>query len=640
MIGYFPKAHPDELLYSICARCFDHMGYPSKQVLVQELFGTRSVLASIELPSHLDQLITALPEGHNYTADQLIDDYTLLPFYGPFLPPSRLDDIRQDMHGNNWPTIHMRAGIMASRVPLPRWLRYCPMCVNKDKEEYGECYWHRVHQVPGVEVCPFHKVYLQNSNVSAQNRATRYEFVSAKHALQQMVLQEPVSLNTQHDILLRIALDAQWLLHQHRLSHELQSVYRRYTTLLADPGLSTYRGRILNGELLQKFKSSYSSDILELLGCKIDERVNENWLLRLVRKPDNAQHPLHHMLLIHFLGHTVESFFNFSTASQPFGKGPWPCLNPASNHYQQCQIQQCQVEYSEHVHGRPIGIFSCICGFIYSRTGPDVFPEDRYKLSKVQSFGSIWEERLRLLWKDETVSLRGIAKQLGVDPLTVKRHATRLGLLFPRPIGRCQPLKKAQQLHTHEPSVPDPSKVEFYRMVWQATMKEDPQAGMMILRKRVPKVYSWLYRHDRTWLKGHSTSHSSKKVQHYYTPVDWKSRDVQISEAVNQSVVRLRTSDGRPSQITISAIGRNIGQLALLQQHLDKLPLTANCLAGLVETREMFAVRRINWAIEQFKHEKYFPTRWQLIIRAGVERLVTCTMVKETLDAALQELIN
>jgi hypothetical protein len=154
MIGYFPKAHPDELLYSICARCFDRMGYPNKQALVQEIFGKRTVLACIELPSHLDNLIAVLPTGHHYTADQLIDYHTLLPFYGPFLPPARLNRVRQDMRGNNGPTIHMRIGSMASRVPLPRWLRFCTLCVHEDRKQFDECYWHRIHQIPGVVVCP------------------------------------------------------------------------------------------------------------------------------------------------------------------------------------------------------------------------------------------------------------------------------------------------------------------------------------------------------------------------------------------------------------------------------------------------------------------------------------------------------
>jgi len=258
MIAYFPPAYPDELLYSICARCFDRVGYRSKQALVQELFGTRTILACIELPSHLDTLIAALPAGHHYTADQLIDDHTLLPFYGPFLPPARLYRIRQHMRGNKGPMIHTRAGIMASRVPLPRWLRFCPLCLQEDQKEFGECYWHRIHQVPGVEVCPIHKVYLQKSTIPAQDRETRYEFVSAKRATRQMVWQSPVSVAPRHEVLLSLALDALWLLSERHLSQGPHFLYRRYSQLLADLDLATYKGRVLISELQQKFRSCYS----------------------------------------------------------------------------------------------------------------------------------------------------------------------------------------------------------------------------------------------------------------------------------------------------------------------------------------------------------------------------------------------
>ncbi len=637
MIGYFPAAYPDELLYSVCARCFDRMCYPGKQSIVQELFGTRTILACIELPSHLDKLVAALPAGHHYSADQLIDYHTLFPFYGPFLPPARLQRIRQDMHGSDEPTIHMRAGIMASHVPLPRWLRCCSLCVQEDEEVYGECYWHRIHQVPGVEVCPFHKVYLQNSNILAQNRETRYEFVSAKRAIPQMVLQEPVSIDLNHEVLLSVALDALWLLRQHHLSQGPQSLYRRYSQLLTGLDLATYKGRVFISEFQQKFRSYYSPDILEILGCKIDERVNENWLVRLVRKSDNAQHPLHHMLLIHFLGHSVETFFNIPCASRPFGEGPWPCLNSASNHYQQYQIQHCQVDYSQYVHSRPVGTFSCACGFIYSRIGPDTSPKDCYKFSRVKSFGGIWEERLQLLWGDETVSLRGIAKQLGVDPLTVKRHATRIGLLFPRPGGTCLPLKEAQQLRGCNSHIPEPDTVENCRSAWLAALEAEPEDSLMRLRQKAPKIYSWLYRNDKAWLEGNRPLRKSRGHLHF-TPVDWESRDIQIASDVQSAVTRLKVKQGRPKQITLSAIGRDIGQLALLQQHLDRLPLSARLLAESVETREEFAVRRVQWVVEQCLQEETNPSRWTLIKRAGVERIAAYPAVHNATEIGLRVL--
>jgi len=636
MIGYFPEAYPDELLYSICARCFDRMCYPNKQAIVQELFGKRTVLACIDLPSHLDNLIAVLPTGHHCTADQLIDYHTLLPFYGPFLPPARLNRIRQDMRGNNGPTIHMRIGSMASRVPLPRWLRFCTLCVHEDRKQFDECYWHRIHQVPGVVVCPLHKVYLQNSNVLAHNGKTRYEFVSAQHALQQITLQEPVQLAPNHEILLSIALDAQWLLRQHRLSQDLQSLYQRYSKLLADRALATYKGRVFISEFQQKFRSHYSPDILALLCCKIDDQAHENWLLRLVRKPNNAQHPLHHMLLMHFFGHSVETFFNIPSESAPFGEGPWPCLNPASYHFHQYQIQQCKIVCSQYVGGRPIGTFTCTCGFTYSRTGPDTSPEDRFKFSKVKSFGNLWEERLRLLWEDETVSLRGIARQLKVDPLTVKRHAMRIGLIFPRPVNTSLPLKETQQLHPPDYQMPKSSMIETYRKAWQLALQAYPDAGTKELRGKVPRVYTWLYRNDKAWLQESLPIKKTTKRQRFY--LNWEERDNQLAQGIKEAANYLKMLPGRPTRISIAAIGRTIGQSALLQQHLDKLPLAAKSLSENVETREMFAVRKVFWVADKCRQEKICPTRWQLVKLTGVERIASLPPVQEAIDTALQTL--
>src|SRR5262249_1104959 len=143
--------------------------YSSGNALLRELFGTRSFKAIVDLPSHLGRLISALQPETSYTVDGLIDDHTLLPFYGSFLPSERLRCLRYDMCGDNGSGVHMRAGIVGCPIPLPAWFRFCPLCIDEDRKHFGECYWHRVHQIPGVEVCPVHEVFLQNSSVHARN---------------------------------------------------------------------------------------------------------------------------------------------------------------------------------------------------------------------------------------------------------------------------------------------------------------------------------------------------------------------------------------------------------------------------------------------------------------------------------------
>ncbi len=316
MIGALPTPYPDELFYSLCARFSERMQYPSKRSPIQDLLGTGSAIASVGLPSHLDDFIAALPPGHPYTADDLIDNHTLLPFYGPFLPPERLRRVRQDMRGSGGPALHMRIGIMASSVSSPGWLLACPKCIAEDRERFGECYWHRVHQLPGVKVCPAHKVNLHFSTARAANERTRYEFVSAEsalHSLQRIDLPESYC-----EIFLRLAQDAQWLLGQRRPPQTLESLHKRYRGLLNDIGLATYRGRVDAGLFLRRFKGFYPSPLLNQLNCELAEHISENWLLRLVRTPTGAQHPLHHLLLILFLGYTLEAFFSLPERAQPF----------------------------------------------------------------------------------------------------------------------------------------------------------------------------------------------------------------------------------------------------------------------------------------------------------------------------------
>jgi len=322
MIGNWPDPYPDELFYSICARFSEHVRYSSKRSVVAELFGTDQAMACISLPSHLDYLVSQLPPYSNYDINRIIDQHTLLPYFAPFLPPERYTRLHQDMSSNNGPTLHMRAGLMASRVPLPQWLRFCPQCVEEDRRRIGECYWHRIHQAPGVEICPLHKLPVRNSSAHARNMQTRYEFILAESAVLE-ALPEQFDGNEQlSEILFALASDAQWLLNQRDLSQELVALQHRYRVRLADLGLSTYRGRIDRNELLSRFRKMYAPELLRLLHCELDEHMEDNWLVRLVYKPDNAQHPLHHLLLIHCLGQTAEVFFRFPTQSKPFGDGP------------------------------------------------------------------------------------------------------------------------------------------------------------------------------------------------------------------------------------------------------------------------------------------------------------------------------
>ena len=274
MIGFFPDPYPDELLYSVLARFQSRVQYPSRESLVRELFGTKKAFATIDLPSHLCRLIASLPPGHLYTVDGFIDNNTLLPFYSPFSTKERINAIRANMGDGKKLGIHYRIGIASSRISLPISLRFCPLCAREDKEQFGEYYWHRLHQVSGVEVCPIHAIFLENSSALTRNRTNNQDFICAGEVIQEI---SPRSLNLSdpyHLILKQIAHDVVWLLNQRIEAHYLKSFHTYYLYLLGKVGLLNVNGTVRVKPFYQHslittlvtFSGEYSAAFIQIIG--------------------------------------------------------------------------------------------------------------------------------------------------------------------------------------------------------------------------------------------------------------------------------------------------------------------------------------------------------------------------------------
>jgi hypothetical protein len=531
----------------------------------------------------------------------------------------------------------MRSGIMASRIPTPRYLRFCFACRREDKSRFGESYWHRLHQLSGVEVCPAHQVFLENSNVSLCSDRKTLQFISAEQATFGAPVRRVDINNRDHQTLLQLARDAEWLLKYPKYGTSLKTIYIRYLRLLIERGLGTYTGSIHVKKLLDRFLSHYSPALLRLLHCELrgSDVEKSNWLLRLVRPPKHGQHPLYHLLLIQFLGLTVEDFFKLPEELSPFGQGPWPCLNPAADHYRRPIIAECQLG-DRLRYGKPTGKFRCECGFAYARTGPDSSPEDRFRAGRVISFGRVWEAKLKQLWEDPSLSISEIGGKLGVDPLTVRRHAVRLRLSLSRSDKRLKPLPRTTQLNGKAVSAARENKRHRYRSKWLSAMKPGREVTLKALRRKLPREYAWLQHNDSEWLEGHKP-----RLQRRNSPtasVDWKKRDAEYAATVMAVASRLKDTPGRPMQVTRTAIGRALGAVTLLRQKLHKMPLTAQVLEGMVETREQYAVRRVWWAADLYFQEHVVPREWQLVTRANVYSHRGVPAVKCAIEGAMNML--
>ncbi len=631
MIGFFPEPNPDELCYSLYARYRRRAGYRGRISTVRDLFGSSTFRQVVDLPSRLDHLVAALPPGHGYTADRFIDEHTLLPFYAAFLSPERVARVRTEMRPSSGRASPCACGGVSHFALRLEYLRYCPSCVEDDRERCGEAYWHRVHQASGVKVCPLHGVAFEPSGIQATYRADREEFATLEELLPMAQTRMPDRHDPSdrgHEFHLAIARDARWLLDQRGLCAAPVTLRRRYLNLLYDRKLATsadlVRWRALRGEV----ESHYGSDFLASFNCRFTDHARpfEHLFKGGGRR---ANHPVHHLLLIHYLGCSAQDFFMLPTEKrQPFGAPPWPCLNPASEHYQELRIQECTVKDTKtnikdprrKPPRRPVGEFSCDCGFVYRRIGPDASEEDRYKTGRIIEFGSAWESKLRALRCDGVAHTNEeIARRLGVQSRTLRAQEQRLGLR-PRKEKDGSEAFTSPTLHHREQSRLDrEERRRTYREQWLSAVREDLQIDLLTLKTKLPDAHNWLRRNDDVWMRAHTPRRRNEPRNELKTVgIDWEARDAELSAAVRRSATRLMNAPGRPRRVSVAAIARDTGKLSKVLSHDDRLPLTNRALIEVAESVEAWAIRRIRWAVECYRREGVCETRWKILARAGV----------------------
>ncbi len=169
MIGYFPELYEDELVYSWIARYLVHSGYTSAADAYQDLYFNKNLRPSVELMNNLIDDAKSVMTKY-MSMEDLIYNHTLFPEYGRFIDSTKRERLvsEADFSRGNW--------INSLMIPVAtgeRYLKYCPLCAKEDRDNHGEVYWHRMHQIKGIKICTKHKVYLQDSDVLINRNLTR-----------------------------------------------------------------------------------------------------------------------------------------------------------------------------------------------------------------------------------------------------------------------------------------------------------------------------------------------------------------------------------------------------------------------------------------------------------------------------------
>ncbi len=626
-LSNFPLPFPDESFYSLAARFSERMRFSAVAQMHQALFGRPYKLEDSVLPTHLESLIERVPPENGLTLGTLIERHTPLSFYAAFLPPDMIQLMRFLMRGGDGSARLTVPGCRNWSVPSPMMLRYCPFCARDDRTHFSECYWHRLHQLPGITLCARHEIPLQDSVVSTQ-KAWEHTLIPAERAIARTIPPlQPLSAEDRGRMK-RLAQDAGWLLNQRGLTSESTTLRDRYRALLDSKGFINCDGRVRAVEMSEALVAHYSSEFLARLGCSLERGRNRTRLNYLVDRSERRCHPIHHLLLLGFLGCTTSTFFSTSqgqsfqdTPEGPFGIGPWPCLNPVCERFREPCIIDCD-DLPGIYRGRDAVMkrFACACGFIYKRYGPDRSPEDRFRRGWVEAYGPIWEAGVRAFWLDPAVNQVEMARRLGVHIATVQVHARRLGLPFPCPGSYSKKSVDDVPVLTHGRKTVSPKQHE-YRSAWEDIRERYPDWGTTAIRRAAPRAYGWLYRFDRDWLRSHSPERASSKGIPTTPWIDWDERDRESAETVCREAARRRALPGLPERITKKAL-KGALERRLSPSQLLRMPMTFKSLDDESEIHAAFWSRRIWWACEQYQREAVSPTREELERRARVNQHV------------------
>ena len=195
MICYFPEPYEDELVYSQLARLYVQSGYPCYWYAAEDLFTSKKVRPDNEFINRYNDDVLQFLTKH-ISIENIIMKHTMFPYYGRFLPPER--------RKTAFTALVKQEGNYHALLPMPknkgdtkRSMRYCGACVKADREKYGETYWHRIHQMQGINICPIHHCKLIDSDVLISGKASPSLTVAEEVVCESAEIPEQIDINIQ-----------------------------------------------------------------------------------------------------------------------------------------------------------------------------------------------------------------------------------------------------------------------------------------------------------------------------------------------------------------------------------------------------------------------------------------------------------
>lgn len=150
---------PDELLSSVWVRTVRRAGLPVRTV-ARALTGGRKWAPGFFTAGHVCDLAPVL----GLEPVELLWRHTVFPYATAFFDNPVYDVAMAAALSTGEAATGMGAVTQSASDPV-RFRRFCTACAGEDRQRWGESYWHRAHNLPGVLICVHHGAVLRQTDL-------------------------------------------------------------------------------------------------------------------------------------------------------------------------------------------------------------------------------------------------------------------------------------------------------------------------------------------------------------------------------------------------------------------------------------------------------------------------------------------
>ena len=209
VIGFRVNLFPDEMLFSAVARHGKILGITDARGLSQVFFGSRSSYRSEISVDRLAGFESTAPLLGYSGGEHVLSNHTNFYYNSAFISDQRRQVEKARFLSGL--TMGSKVNAISNKFAMVDYLSFCDSCVQE--ANCGDSFpWLRLHQLPGVFVCPTHKKALRRSSVVSSYRRGKFAY----QILDQNVIDRsgapPQFSKPQMSVLVRFAASAALLL--------------------------------------------------------------------------------------------------------------------------------------------------------------------------------------------------------------------------------------------------------------------------------------------------------------------------------------------------------------------------------------------------------------------------------------------